>query len=567
MADNVVLGSVTYATDDISGVQYPREKMVFGADGVATDVSTANPLPVTAIGGATQATLASIDADIGLTTDAAASTDTGTASLVSLVKRLLTKTPTTLTNTPSQDDVAQPVRTTGQFVDNAGFGAVGSSVLDVFFNAPIVGTGVTYNQGSGSLNILSGTTINAEFLARSARVYRGSMRLRFTTTLSQRIANNNFAVVLGDLVGAGLTYNIVNTTTVDVTLTAHGFTAQNVGQFVNLGGITGAAGVPGRYAIASIPDANTIRFTVAGWPASGTGTLTAFGRNYVRHLFNGTTATNVAVDAQRNGWATGDTTATINTTASPGTMLQTELTGREIFFADALRASSTTPTVTTRASRVENIPDMTTDLYVWLWSFNGTTAPASTTTWTLGHLAVESYPNVPVYVQGIRANGQQNAVPVTLTGTNNIGTVTTVSTVTSVSSVAAIAAGTTAIGDVGIQYRANATGAASKTHLVSAASTNATIVKNAAGRLIGWRVSNTNAAYRYVKLHNQTTTPTAGTGVVETIAVPPNSITTGHITGGSAFTTGIGMTTTTGAADNDTAAVGANDLIIDLYWA
>jgi hypothetical protein len=136
-----------------------------------------------------------------------------------------------------------------------------------------------------------------------------------------------------------------------------------------------------------------------------------------------------------------------------------------------------------------------------------------------------------------------------------------------VSGTLGISAGTALIGDVGLQVRANATGAASKTHLISAATTNATIVKASAGRLLGWRISNTNASYRYVKLHNQATSPTAGTGVVETIAVPPNGIAVGNIPQGSAFTTGIGMTTTTGSADADTSAVGAGDLIIDLYWA
>lgn len=50
MADNVTLGSATYATDDISGVQYPREKIIWGGDGVATEVSAANPLPVVQTG-------------------------------------------------------------------------------------------------------------------------------------------------------------------------------------------------------------------------------------------------------------------------------------------------------------------------------------------------------------------------------------------------------------------------------------------------------------------------------------------------------------------------------------
>lgn len=51
MADNTVLnggtGGDTIATDDITGVKYQRVKVNYGADGVAIDVSTSNPLPVT----------------------------------------------------------------------------------------------------------------------------------------------------------------------------------------------------------------------------------------------------------------------------------------------------------------------------------------------------------------------------------------------------------------------------------------------------------------------------------------------------------------------------------------
>lgn len=468
-----------------------------------------------------------------------------------------------ITDTPAQNISAPPVRTVGQSIHSAGFGAVGASVLDTFFNAPFTRNGVTYNQAAGALNIVAGTTANGEFLARGTEPFFGSMRMKFSIVASQRIANNNLAVLLADLIGENLAYNIVNATTVDVTLTAHGFTAQNVGQFVLMGAISGAAGIPGRYAIASIPDANTIRFTVAGFPASGTGTCTLFGRNYIRNLFTGTTATNVAWDAQRNGWATGDTTATINTTASPGTVVINEFTGREVFLMDKLRITSTTPTVTARASRDENIPDSTTTLYVFLWNFNGTTNPASSTTWTLAHLSVEDFVNFPVYIQGARANGAINPLPVTFPAAQSV----TQSGTWNVTVNAAIAAGTNAIGDVGVQYRANATGAASRSHVISAATANPTIVKASAGRLLGWNISNTNAAFRYVKFHNQATSPTAGTGVVQTVAVPPNSNVNLVIEGGIGFATGIAMTTVTGAADNDSTAVGANDIIIDVFFA
>lgn len=51
MADNVAItagAGTNIASDDIGGVQYQRVKMTQGQDGSATDVSSANPLPVTA---------------------------------------------------------------------------------------------------------------------------------------------------------------------------------------------------------------------------------------------------------------------------------------------------------------------------------------------------------------------------------------------------------------------------------------------------------------------------------------------------------------------------------------
>jgi len=54
MADNFVAnagsGGSTFASDDISSVQYPRVKPSWGADGSATDVSTAAPLPIQVVG-------------------------------------------------------------------------------------------------------------------------------------------------------------------------------------------------------------------------------------------------------------------------------------------------------------------------------------------------------------------------------------------------------------------------------------------------------------------------------------------------------------------------------------
>ncbi len=54
MTDNTTLNSGTggdiIATDDISGVKHQRVKVQYGDDGAATDVSSANPLPITVTG-------------------------------------------------------------------------------------------------------------------------------------------------------------------------------------------------------------------------------------------------------------------------------------------------------------------------------------------------------------------------------------------------------------------------------------------------------------------------------------------------------------------------------------
>lgn len=54
MADNFVAnagsGGSTFAADDIGSVLWPRVKVAHGADGSATDVSTASPMPVQVIG-------------------------------------------------------------------------------------------------------------------------------------------------------------------------------------------------------------------------------------------------------------------------------------------------------------------------------------------------------------------------------------------------------------------------------------------------------------------------------------------------------------------------------------
>jgi hypothetical protein len=434
------------------------------------------------------------------------------------------------------------------------------------------GTGVTVTQSGGNLLVAMGTTANSEFLARSSRTFNGAFIERHQLIASQRIANTNFAIMLADTFAEGAACTINSATSISVGATAHGLTAENVGQSMFVAGISGANGVPGRYAIASIPDANTINFTVAGWPASGSCTVDLIGWNYMRWLYTGTGATTANVDSQRFGYNAGDTAATINTTASPGHMAQTAADGRNIYFQDGLVASSTAPALATRAHRWVNIPDQEVELRLYVWGFNGSTAPASSTTWTVGFVAVEDTVNTPVYLAGIRPQGGASPVPVVQTVAGPTQPVSgtfwqATQPVSMATNTPTLAAGTAAVGDVGTQYRATATGAASRHAVANAATTNPTVAKAGAGRLVGWDLSNTTASWVYLKLHNTASAPTAGASVVQAIGIPPNGKAVAVLNGGVGHSTGIAYTTVTGGADSDATAITAGAIVGALFFA
>jgi hypothetical protein len=136
----------------------------------------------------------------------------------------------------------------------------------------------------------------------------------------------------------------------------------------------------------------------------------------------------------------------------------------------------------------------------------------------------------------------------------------------SLASLPALPAGTNLIGDVGVQYRANATGAATAHKIVSAATTNVGQIKSTAGRVLGWNLANTTAAWKYVKLHN-VASATAGAAVAFTIAIPPNGVNVKTIEGGIGFATAISRSIVNGAADTDATAVAVNDVIGSIEFA
>ena len=111
-------------------------------------------------------------------------------------------------------------------------------------------------------------------------------------------------------------------------------------------------------------------------------------------------------------------------------------------------------------------------------------------------------------------------------------------------------------------------GGLSISRVLSAASTNATSVKASGGQVYSWSIYNTTASsLRYVKLYNKASAPTVGTDTpVITLLIPPSGGTNFSDDNGIAFGTGIALAITGAATDADTTAVGANDVLVNLFY-
>lgn len=103
-------------------------------------------------------------------------------------------------------------------------------------------------------------------------------------------------------------------------------------------------------------------------------------------------------------------------------------------------------------------------------------------------------------------------------------------------------------------------------HLVSAATTNPSLIKNNRGRVLGWYIYNNNAAAMKVAFHNTNTAPTAGANIFFTLILPAGAAANVFSDEGIKFPVGIGITTTAGIADADATAVGLNDLNINIFY-
>lgn len=93
-------------------------------------------------------------------------------------------------------------------------------------------------------------------------------------------------------------------------------------------------------------------------------------------------------------------------------------------------------------------------------------------------------------------------------------------------------------------------------------------IKNAPGVLFGLYIFNKSAAVRYVRLYN-TLSANVTVGTTIPVLTIPIGIGVGiflEFEEGLDFDTAIAIAATTGVADNDTGAPGANDVIVNTFY-
>ncbi len=310
--------------------------------------------------------------------------------------------------TPSENLPAIPISPRPQKLWRNSFSKVVAAGVDTTnLTLKKTGSGMAVSQAGGNLVITTGTTANEETIIRSNIAWDASFILKYGTTLSQRIVNNNFFVEMVDVIGDSLAFVVNSTTSVTVTIPSNTFTSANVGQSMYIGNFAGLAGVvPMRAPIASV-SGNDVTFTVAGFPGSGSGTCSLFGWNYHHVLYDSTTATSTKFDTQRSGWAAGDTTATINTSASGHIGYVYNNDNIATYQDSTLTPTTSVQPLSFRASKYLNIPDNSIQLYLQVRALNGTTNPATTTTWTVQFLSIEDFSPLPVMVQGGKSSAGQ----------------------------------------------------------------------------------------------------------------------------------------------------------------
>jgi hypothetical protein len=106
--------------------------------------------------------------------------------------------------------------------------------------------------------------------------------------------------------------------------------------------------------------------------------------------------------------------------------------------------------------------------------------------------------------------------------------------------------------------------------LLSAATTNLTLVSPKPAMVTGWSIANTSTSPRYVRLYDKATAPVPATDAALIdlrFPIPAGTQAEAQLgTNASWFHSGLGLDITGGPADTDATAVAAGDVSINIFY-
>lgn len=504
MPDNFVAnpgaGGATFASDDIGGVQYPRTKIVIGADGVnGGDVSAANPIPSKITDGTNAATMLSDGAGVnGLgvsivaTNFAAGAGNTTTAQLgagatfTGTVETIFAQQAISLLLTSDQNGTL----ILNQYIDAAGLRKAATQTFPV-----------TAGAGFSRSFVANGNYFNLSFQNNGASATTTLNINTFYGTLPASTNRGNLPMSIEEIGGAAIAIGqSTMAASFPVTLASNQSTLP-VSLAVNTPVIAAGTNLIGKVGI----DQTTVGTTNAVSLAQVGATTVASGNGVV------------GAGVQRVAIASDNTAFAVNSTLSAETT--------KVIGTVNIAAAQTLATVTT-VSAVTAISNA---------------LPAGTN--LLGKVGIDQ-----------TTVGTTNAVSLAQIGATTIASGNGV--VSAGVARVAIASDNTAFNVI------NTPVTPTSNTLNSAATTNATSVKGSAGTVWSIAVSNSGAAAAFLKIYNKATAPTVGTDVpVLTIPIGASAVVT-IPTGanGIRLATGIAFAITNLVADSDTTAVAASQV-------
>lgn len=296
---------------------------------------------------------------------------------------------------------------------------------------------------------------------------------------------------------------------------------------------------------------NEVRFGYLEVDSTGTPVANAnvanFFNNMASMLFDGTTPTTSKLETLADGSTAKTVTIASMTTTGAAADYSMECRPEDVNHMSQVADSNAVraPAAGRISTTVPN-PNKRYRMFIWV---RNVSAPASNTNLTVSRIISMDVQELQAEIGGGRGNATgAQAIPVVLA-----------------------AAGTATPVAVSNMAHSAASNSNSYHRLQSAATTNATVVKAAAGRIVGGIILNTGASISYLKLYAKATAPVVGTDVpVFTIPLVPNvpvSIAALFDGYGLYIATGISYALTKNYADADTTAVGAGEVTVQLTYA